>query len=326
MSIGAQEGGRRTRPTPFSMGLPGREWVEDRFAAIEAEARSRGSDLLDPAAFLLLAQVGVSLQDLRPEDAETSPELFHTFGSFLFHAFHLLQGESPGLLLDLEPGAARYLVEAQPTPEGWDTSLLPARAGYLRLPPHLFWTRPAGDAAPAEAIDGISWCMSTHDSHTPEAGGSSHSASDEASGDRPAGDSEGTGPPAGLSLLVITGVRADRPGFSVLPLPVVPMADVGSWLGRRARTEGAGDDFQTTLPGGDLGNLYSVETTGETLKLVARALGYAMTVPGAMSEVAGPTPLPGESTPEGGADDLSGDLSSADGSLVSATLRLVGTG
>jgi len=304
MSSGAQEGERRTRPTPFSLGLPGRKWVEERFAAIEAEARSRGSDLLDPSTFLLLAQVGVSLQDLRPDDAETSPELFHTFGSFLFHAFHLLRGESPGLLLDLEPGAARYLVEAQPTPEGWDRSL-PASAGYLRLPPHLFWTRPAGDSAPAEAVDGISWCMSAP-----------------ASGHAP----EGTDRASGLSLLVITGVRADRPGFSVLPLPMVSMADVGSWLGRKARPDGAGEDFQTTLPGGELGNLYSMETSGETLKLVARALGYAMTVPGAMSEVAAPAPLPRDSAPEGEADDFSGDTPSTDGLLSSATLRLVGAG
>jgi hypothetical protein len=292
MSSGAQEGERRTRPIPFATGLPGRKWVEKRFAAIETEARSRGSDLLDPAAFLLLAQVGVSLQDLRPDDAETTPELFHTFGSFLFHAFHLLHGESPGLLLDLEPGAARYLVEARPTPEGWDHSL-PASAGYLRLPPHLFWTRPAGDSAPAEAVDGISWCMSAHANAS------------------------------GLSLLVITGVRADRPGFSVLPLPVVSMADVGSWLGRRARPDGAGEDFQTTLPGGDLGNLYSMETAGETLKLVARALGYAMTVPGAMSEVAGPAPLSRDSLPEQEVDDMSGDMPSIHGLLTSATLRLV---
>jgi len=319
-----QEG--RTRPTPFSMGLPGREWVAERFAAIEAEARSRGSNLLDPSAFLLLAQVGVALQDLRPEDGETSPELFHTFGSFLFHAFHLLHGEAPGLLLVLEPGAARYLVEAQPTPDGWDTSL-PAPAGYLRLPANLFWTRPAGDSAPAEAIDGISWCMSAHRSpKVAEAAAASRSASDDASDGVPEGSREGTGPTDGLSLLVITGVRPDRPGFSVLPLPVVPMADVGAWLGRRARPEGGGEDFQTTLPGGDLGNLYSVETAGETLKLVARALGYAVTIPGAMSAVAVSAPAPRGSAAEAGMEAPSEDDRSVDEGLASATLRLVGTG
>ncbi|TVP45536.1 MAG: hypothetical protein EA350_09000 [Gemmatimonadales bacterium] len=321
MTGGAKKKAGSTRPTPFSLGLPGREWVDERFAAIEAEARSRGTDLLDLPAFLLLAQVGASLQDLRPEDGESSPELFHTFGSFLFHAFHLLHGDPPGLLLDLEPGAARYLVEAHPTPEGWDTSL-PARAGYLRLPVHLFWTRPAGESGPAEAIDGISWCMSTHgSSHASEAAGPPESAAGKAVEGAPPSHPERTAPKSGLSLLVITGVRADRPGFSVLPLPEVPMADVEAWLERRARPEGAGEDFQTTLPGGELGNLYSVETTGETLKLVARALGYAMTVPGAMSAATVPAPADA-----GAADAGPAHGGPADEGLTAATLRLVGTG
>ncbi|CAN5741601.1 hypothetical protein BH23GEM11_BH23GEM11_15370 [soil metagenome] len=307
---GSEAGKAGSRPTPFALGLPGRRWVQERFAAIEEEARSRGTDLADPSKFLLLAQVGASLQDLRPDEGETSPELFHTFGMFLFHAFHLLRGGTRGLLLDVERSAARYLVEAEPTPGAWDRSL-PAPAGYLRLPQNLFWTRPGGEAAPAEPVDGISWCT----------GADAASAGTDA-GAATEGDT-------GLSLVVITGVRGDRPGFSVLPLPVVPMADVEAWLGRKARPEGAGEDFETTLPGGDLGNLYSVETTGEVLKLVARALGYAVTTPDAMSAVEAPAPAVGGTADAGSADaadDAPVDGAPADAGLASATLRLVGTG
>ena len=260
-----------TRPTPFALGLPGAKWAEERLGAIAEEARARGRDPADPGIFLLLAQVGASLEDLRPEDEASSPELFHSFGLFLFHAFHLLRGDAvPGLLLDVEPAMARYLVEADPAPAGWEGEL-PAPAGYLRLPRNLFWTRPGGEAEPAEALDGIAWVQSRGSAGIPH-----------------------------LAVLAVTGMVGERSGFSVLPVPPVPLADARRWLTERGRDPGQGPDFETTLPGGELGRLYSVETAGELLKLVARALALAVTAPEALQREPARAP--------GGASAAEGDL------------------
>jgi hypothetical protein len=229
------------RPAPFDLGFPGPDFIRERFGEIAEEAEARDATLTDPGAFLLLGQVGRTLQELRVEDSGGADGL-RTFGAFLFHAFHYDRVGRPHYRL--EKGAARYLVESDPVPEGWDRSL-PEEAGYLQLPEHLFWTRPDPEG-PAEAIDGIFWTTSV--------------------------DS--------ISVLAITGMRGDRAGFSVIPLPPVPLADAGEWIHRKAREEG--DDFETNLPGGELDRLYSVETAGELLKLLARALGYIRTVPDAV--------------------------------------------
>lgn len=157
------------------------------------------------------------------------------FGAFLFHAFHFYEhGET---LLLLETGATRHLVSEQAPTEGW-AGELPADAGYLQLPRHLVWSHPDPDG-PAEDLDGIFWTRSTGDS---------------------------------LSILASLGVRTDRPGLSVAPLEPVPLSDASEWPSARARTEGR--DFETTLPGGELDELYSIVTAGEVLKLLSRTFAY----------------------------------------------------
>ena len=78
--------------------------------------------------------------------------------------------------------------------------------------------------------------------------------------------------------------------------------DAGSWLRADARDEGA--DFASTLPGGELGGLYSVQTAGELFKLVARFFAYVASVPEASSPRPGRPP---EATgPDGDTDAESG--------------------
>jgi hypothetical protein len=281
---GTSSSSEAPRSTPFGLGLPGVAWVEERLGAIAEEARARGSDPSDPGAFLLLAQVGASLGDLRADEA-SSPELFHSFGLFLFHAFHLFQGDTaPGLLLDVAPAMARYLVEADPAPAGWEGDL-PAPAGYLRLPRHLFWTRPGGEEAPAEALDGIAWVRSRTRAGVPH-----------------------------LALLAVTGMVGERSGFSVLPVPPVPLGDARRWLTETARAPEEGPDFGSTLPGGELGRLYSVETAGELLKLVARALALAVVDPGTVRPV--PERAEADTAPaDGGSGELDARLAHAHLSL-----------
>jgi hypothetical protein len=238
------------RLTPYEMAFPDEEFAESRFRAVEEEARSRDAHLDESGAFLLLAQVGRVLRELGGEASPTA--LVPTFGAFLFHAFHFHRAARPSFLV--ETSTLRYLLEADAAPDRWEGEL-PTPAGYLQLPRHLLWARPDGEEGPAEAVDGIFWTQSAR---------------------------------GALNLLAVTGIRGDRPGFSVLPVPPVPMGEVVDWMTRPAREEG--EDFATTLPGGEMDRLYSLETAGEVVKLAARILAHAVTVEGAMGEEESPAP------------------------------------
>ncbi len=240
--------GGAPRPTPFALALPGTAWCDDRFRAIAQEAEARGVDPGDPGAFLLLAQVGAALQDLRPEDA-ASPEALHSFGGFLFHAFRLLGPGAGGApcLLEIRPGDTPGLVAGEVGVGGWD-GRPPAGAGYLRLPTQRFWVRPGGADTTPEALDGVAWAVR-------------------------GGDGAKAAP--ALHLLAVSGIVKGRPGFSVLPLPSVPLSEAPLWAEATARPEGEGADFEPTLPGGELAGFHSIETAGELLKLVARAFAAA---------------------------------------------------
>lgn len=246
------------RLTPYEVGIPGREYADENFAAIAREAAARGVDASDPGAFLMLGEAGRVLRELQSEEGRGG-EMFQRFGAFLFHAYHFHR-EGERLIL-LETALARYLVEGSPGAGAW-AGELPQGAGYLQLPRHLFWSRPDEDETP-EPMDGVFWARSTGDT---------------------------------LSVLVALGVRRDRPGLSVVALPPVPLADAPAWVREPARAEG--EDFRTTLPGGELDRLYSIETLGEALKLTARALAYLHAVPEGLGEEER-SPAPAEVRGEG---------------------------
>ena len=122
----------------------------------------------------------------------------------------------------------------------------PAPAGYAQLPRHLFWIQ--GDAeAPAEAVDGFFWSA--------------------------AGDA--------FHVLLAVGMRDGRPGLAVVPLPEAPLAEVATWARETIRP--SGNDFATTLPGGELEGLHSFVAAGEVLKFAARLFAYLAAVPGAVT-------------------------------------------
>lgn len=263
------------RITPYELGIPGREFAEENFAAIHREAETRGVDDTDPGAFLLLGEVGRTLKEIQGE--ERGGEALHQFGAFLFHAYHFHRAGEPLLLVETEAlrevlgqaggttpeagePAGEQVGEADPGEEGgasgeadsgeaemW-AGELPAAAGYLQLPRHLVWSHP-DPGGPAEDLDGVFWAHST--------GGS-------------------------LSLLAALGIRGDRPGLSVVPLPPVPLTDAPRWPRTPVREEGEGADFATTLPGGELDGLYSLVRAGELLKLVARVMAHLHANPGVL--------------------------------------------
>jgi len=236
------------RVTPYELGIPGREFADRVFAAIDEEVESRGVDATDPGAFFQLGEVGRALREIQGE--ERGGDAIERFAAFLFHAWHFHRAGEVLLLLGTEAARAAVASEvgtvgaaaadsadfADSAPVQWDGTL-PADAGYLQLPRHLFWSHPESDG-PAEPIDGFFWV-------------------------RAAGDT--------LALLVALGVRGDRPGISVVELPPLPLAEATRWVAGGAR-EG-GEDFATTLPGGELDHLYSIVTLGEVLTLAGRVFG-----------------------------------------------------
>jgi hypothetical protein len=117
----------------------------------------------------------------------------------------------------------------------------------VQLPHHLFWV--SGDAEnPAESLDGFFWAA-------------------------PDGES--------LSLLVAMGMRRDRPGLSVVPLPTLPLTSAAEWIRMKVRPEGR--DFASSLPGADLDRLYALEAGAEAVKLAMEVFWYMDVFPGAVA-------------------------------------------
>lgn len=242
------------RRTPFELALPGDDFPEERFPAIAEEAEERGTDLSDPSAFLMLTAAGEALRELRGPDE--SPEQIQQHGALLWHAFHFWRSRWPVLLLSTH--VARYLVEAgpeSPRPE------LPGDAGYIQLPQHLFWVRQGspdehGVSTP-ESLDGFFWT----------AAGPGH-----------------------VAFMACMGMRGDRPGLTVAPLPALSLDEVGavtSAVVRQGTADSGEEDFSSDMAGAEMEGLYEIRTGGELVKLAGRALAFL-----AQHEPEDPVPAP----------------------------------
>lgn len=225
---------------PYDLVFSPSLFEEERFPGIAEEAEARGAAARDPDAFLMLASVGALLRALMPEDAaprDVRAEMLRVYGRLLFHAWHYWREGKRTLALE-EP-EARALVEGEPATEEWRFAA-PGPAGYLRLPRNLFWGRVEEGATP-EAVDGLFWTLAP-----------------------PAEEAD----PGRLHLLLVLGLRPDRPGFG--SIDVSGAAD-SRWVEADARP--GGEDFANVLPGGELEGLHALTTEAEALKLACLALG-----------------------------------------------------
>lgn len=226
------------RRTPYELLLPDPEWPEGHFPRIEGEARQRGSDLWNPAAFVMLGATGAALGEVRPDEAAEEP--VHDHGLLLFHAYHFWKA---GMRFALVTAATlRELVEGGRARSGAWAADLAGGAGYVQLPQHLVWVEGGDeegeDPTAPESVDGFFWAAS----------------------------------PAGvLHVALATGMRAGRPGLSVVPVPAQPLAELEAWASAPAREGGA--DFEARLPGAELDRLLGLRTPAEVLKLAALTLG-----------------------------------------------------
>ncbi len=233
------------RLTPLERLLPDDDFADRHFAECRSEAQARGVSLFEPGAFAMLDAVGRAVDDLRR--TEDGAEQRHQHAILLFHAFHMLAHDPPPTQL-VSTGVARWLVETagestrgrEAGVGGSDLSGVVAllEAGrtssrYVQLPQHLFWVRESPEDRPA-SLDGF-FCTSDGDK---------------------------------VVFLGVMGITGPGQGFSVMPLPALPLTDVPIWLSETMRSEG--EDFRSSIPGAELEGLYELTNAGEVLKLMAR--------------------------------------------------------
>jgi hypothetical protein len=221
------------RITPYEILLPGEGFPGEHFPRIREEADERGGSVDTPESFLLLSEAALALREIRGED--DPPDLVRQHGALLYQAFHFWEAGQQFFLLDV--GVTRFLVKTGPEAGAWSPSL-PGAAGYLQFPHHLIWAL-SGDEQLPESVDGIFWSA-------------------------PDGES--------LTLLIVMGMRKDRPGLVVVPLPTLPLGAAAPWASMAVRPEG--EDFHSSLPGADLEGLYALEAGGEAVKLAMRIFWY----------------------------------------------------
>lgn len=256
------------RLSPYDLLFPEAGFPDERFPAIEEEARERSVDTGNPAAFVMLGSVQGVMADLREDDAD--PQAAHDHGAVLFFAYRMWRAGPT--VAEVQADALRELLstpacDASTADDGW-TATLPGQAGYIRLPRHLLWLE-EGDAGepgdrtspdpaeshPAEPAEGAA-TPSPHRSPPESVDGLFWAA-----------DRTGA-----INLALVTGVRPDRPGYGVVPVPPQPLAALPGWAAGPAR-EGGGD-FTTTLPGAELDALLGIRTPAEVFKLAALLLRH----------------------------------------------------
>lgn len=234
-----------SRPVPDQLAFADGAEADRVVAAIAAEAEQRGIDPADLSHFLQLGEVGLAIQKI--QGGERGREMVQGLGALLFHLFHFRRHGDQLIEIGREEVDRLTGVTWPEELRGWSGDI-PSDAGYIRLPKNLFWSSPSGDAGadgeqpPAEAIDGIFWTSSVGET---------------------------------LSTAVVSGIVAGRPGFTLIELPPVPRADAPRWPRLRVREDG--EDFATSLPGGELGGLHSILEVGEVLKLVSRVFAMRTT-------------------------------------------------
>ncbi|MCY3613325.1 MAG: hypothetical protein OXH51_17515 [Gemmatimonadetes bacterium] len=260
------------RLTPYEVLLPDAEFPERHFPGIADEADQRGVDPANPAAFVMLGQVQAALAELRAEDA--APESANDHGSVLFFVYHLWRTEGTVVLTQQKTMRA-LLSGGTELPKDGRKSLwskeLGGRAGYVQLPQHLVWLEEARND-PQEG-HGASQPARDVSQETRNVSPAGCDVSQETHGNPPEsvdgflwfGDSHGA-----LHLTLVAGMRGDRPGFSVVPVPPLPLDAMSDWATGPAR-EGGGD-FATSLPGAELDGLLGIRTPAEVFKLAALIL------------------------------------------------------
>lgn len=229
------------RLTPYEIAFMDGDFETRVFPMILDEAEGRGENPASRERFVFLGTGGDAIRDIIPVDAP--PEMLEEYRALFYHAFNFWRFGRRLYVLDA--AVARYLVEGAPTLDDWSFTA-PYDNLYLQLPPNLFWAS-IGTHVPPEPVDGFFITLSQESDPLDL-------------------------PFTHVEVLMVLGIHRQRDGFSVIPFDTEVGAGIPPVWAEPGRDAGA--DFESVLPGGDMAGLYSILTTAEALKLVARVLWY----------------------------------------------------
>lgn len=225
-----------TRLTPYELILLPLE--RERFPEIRAEAEQRGVDTRRRDQFVLLGHVGATLDDIVPEDAP--PDTLEEYAELLYHGFQFWTFGRRLYVLD--DAIARRLTTPSFAMRSWHIAGPPS--AYVQLPYQRLWARVEADA-PFEPVDGF--FLVVDDTHASPA------------------------PGIHLRIQLVLGVRADRPGVSLISYRTD--LDVASGALRAVHpTREEGEAFDNAIPGGERMGYRALATVAELEALALRTL------------------------------------------------------
>jgi hypothetical protein len=217
------------RITPYEVAFGEERYPEQDFPALADESDRRSMSTWRYDHFTQLERVAALLDQVLPENAE--PAAVDQYVRILYHCYHFWSAGCP--VYAFEAPVLRSLIERPPDLREWPFRA-PAPSLYVELPKNLFWAQ-VTESGPPEPVEGMF-------------------AAREA--DRPGAEA---------NILVVLGLRSDRPGFSVADLRLDP---------GQARQLDEPAEFESDIPGAEQAGLYSLQRYSEAATTALRTLWY----------------------------------------------------
>jgi hypothetical protein len=230
------------RVTPYEIAFGETRFAESAFPGLAEESKRRGVNTLRYDHFTALEGVTALLEQVLPDTAEAAA--IDQYVQILYHCYHFWGAGCR--VYAFEPPVVRSLVERPPDLRGWSIRI-PEPSQYLELPKNMFWAQ-VTEAGPPEPVEGMFVV------------------------------GEGIEAPAQLDVLVVLGLRSDRPGFSVAGLRLDH---------EQARELEEPARFESDIPGAERAGLYSLQRYSEAATLALRTLWYLDAYPAGCEAVQG---------------------------------------
>jgi hypothetical protein len=230
------------RITPYEIAFGEERYPEQDFPALADESGRRGVSTWRYDHFTLLERVAALLEQVLPENAE--PAAVDQYVRVLYHGYHFWSDGCP--FYAFEAPVLRSLIEVPPDLHEWSFRA-PEPSLYVELPKNLFWAQ-VTESGPPEPVEGMFVAR------------------------------EADSPAAEADILVVLGLRSDRPGFSVAGLRLDP---------GQARQLDEHAQFQSEIPGAEQAGLYSVQRYSEAAALALRTLWYVDAYPASCEPLEG---------------------------------------
>ncbi|NIN72387.1 MAG: hypothetical protein GTO46_10820 [Gemmatimonadetes bacterium] len=230
------------RITPYELAFGEERFAAHAFPALADEGERRGVSTWRYDRFTQLERVAALLEQVLPDNAEPGAVEQHL--RILYHSYHFWSAGCP--IYAFEAPVLRSLIEVPPDLREWSLSA-PAPSLYIELPKNLFWAQ-VTEPGPPEPVEGM---FAAREADRPE---------------------------AEADILVVLGVRTDRPGFSVAGLRLGP---------GQAHQLVEPAQFQSDIPGAEQAGLYSLQRHSEAAALALRTLWYLDAYPASCEAVEG---------------------------------------